>query len=382
MKRRAFLAAGSLSLPFVLRSIAEDKQPHWIYLSTDLGPGIYRAPWNAETGEVGALQVAAKTARPTFFALHPDGKTLYATNELEKGAVSAFRLHPVNGKLEQLGSSVATNGDSPCYVSVDPSGSFAFAANYNDGTLCALPLASDGGLKQASEMFAVATFPDSPPHGPVEDRQAGPHMHSATIFDGHLFACDLGDDAIFIFPLDRRRTQPLGKPLVTRVCKPGSGPRHVAVHPNGRWIFGVTEMGCTVVRYTWAEGRLTPVCDSEVSSLSGWTKKTGSAVPTVSEVAIEGQFLYVATRGADVLAVFRIDPASGALQHVQTVPCGGITPRHFAVAPGGKFLLCANQGTGVAGSGNLTAFRRDGVSGRLELLKVHAADTPMFVQFV
>jgi 6-phosphogluconolactonase len=388
--RRELVKRGA-ALPLAISELAHGQAGNsWVLFGTDTGDGIYRARWNAETGAVGPIELAVKTPHPTFFAMHPARNILYTTNELEEGGVSAFHVDRATGALTLLGQS-GTHGAGPCYISVDPAGTALFAANYNDGSLANLRLAADGkpGPVLTSTVYCTGG------HGPYAGRQDGPHMHCALVSpDGHyLLACNLGCDEILTFRImEKQPDDPTGfvlhvsstglREVGSVKTRPGVGPRHVAFHANGRWVYCIDELACALDVYDWHEGVLTPRLADSVSTLEQPVHRGADGLPeTASEIAIVGDVLYAATRGADVIAVFAIDPATGRLAHEQTVPAGGRIPRHFAVSPDQRWIVVANQGTDVAGTASVAVFRR-GQGGRLALTKSYPAVSPMFVQWV
>ena len=349
-------------------------------LGTQTGAGIYRARWDASSGVLSSPELAIATPRPTFLALHPTLPVLYAGNEGDGPAatVSAFSLDRRAASLALLGSQ-PTQGNSPCFVSVDRTGQLLFAANYGGGSLAAFPL-SAGGVPDgaAAQYFSCAKTGLCGTPGPVHDRQDGPHLHCATLSPDNRFvlACDLGDDAILAFPIHPGTTPALGIPqrLPARI---GSGPRHLAFHPNGRWLYCIHEIDCTVDLYTWNSSK--GVADAQLVAqsmvqLAG--RSTTSTPNTAAEIAISrnGQFLYACTRGIDILTVFHIDPATGSLTQLQQLSCGGQSPRFFALDPTEQWLLCTNQ---VGNS--VTIFARNTETGQLTPHGSMAMPSPMCI---
>jgi len=248
--RRQFLAA-SAALPFALRSFAETTAPRWVLLGTDKGKGIYRAPWNPTTGEIGKIELAIESDRPDYFARH--GNLLYAANAGSgaNAAVSCFSINPNTCDLKLL-THVSSHGDGPCYVSVDQTGRNVFIANYTGGTFTAYKASPNGALAEASSLDCH-TDPVCGPVGPTKPRQDAPHLHCATLTPDNRFVlvCDLGSDAIDVFPLDPTASKPLSAPI--RIpTRPGSGPRHVAFHPNAKWLYCIHELDCTIDLYDWS----------------------------------------------------------------------------------------------------------------------------------
>jgi 6-phosphogluconolactonase len=382
LTRREF-AARALALPFALRGLISAQATHgsrWVLLGTDTGKGIYRAAWNSTTGTLGPIQLAVETARPNYFARHPTLPVIYSVNE-ENGAgagLSSFDLDAASGGLT-LKNEVSSQGDGPCFVSIDPTGSMAFVANYAGGSFAAFRVTNVGTLAQAIGVFKYTQAT----HGPVADRQDAAHIHCATIApgNGHVVTCDLGDDVLLVFPVGPGRGDYVRVPVRVE-ARAGSGPRHVAFHPNGSWVYCIHELDCTIDLYDWQIQRGQPMMrmreGSVVSTLAKGTPLTGN---TACEIVVsdDGRFVYACTRGEDSLVVYRVDESSGNLTEQQRLRCGGKVPRYIAFDPSRRWLLCCNQ----AAPGSVTVFSHDAATGRLGLKpRTFAAPTPMFAMWV
>jgi len=371
------------ALPFALRGFAAGQGaasgPKWVLLGTDTGKGVYRAAWNAATGSLGPVQLAAEAARPSYLAKHPKLAVVYAVNAVsgDGAAVSSFTLGPSG--LTPL-NKVRSQGDGPCFVSVDPTGSMAFVANYAGGSFAAFRLTNVGELAQAIGVFKYTQAT----HGPVADRQDAAHIHCATIdpTNKYVLACDLGDDVILIFPVGPGNGDYVRVPV--RVgARAGSGPRHVAFHPNGSFVYCIHELDCTIDFYDWRMQQGQPVMrlreNSVVSTLEKGVPLKGN---TACEIVIsdDGKFLYSCTRGdgSNSIEVWKIDE-NGYLTQVQRLSSGGKVPRYIAFDPSRKWLVCCNQGA----PGNVAVFSRDAATGRLGVKpRTFAAATPMFALWV
>jgi len=386
--RRSFLASAA-ALPFALRTFATSAfadpvsaHPRWILLGTGTDKGIFRAAWNAATGELSNIQAAAPAQHPSFLAMHPTLPILYAVNEIPEGngVLSSFQLDPATATLTQL-QRVSTGGNGPCYVSVDHTGGAAFVANYGGGSFAAFSLGHTGALHNAAATFRCNNNPACGTLGPNKDRQEAAHMHCAVVSPDNRFVlvCNLGEDAIEIFPIHPSAPGPVEAP--TRfAARPGSGPRHLAFHPNGRWLYCIHELDCTVDLYDWnvSNGLPSPVLrkDSVFSTLASGASLTGNTACEIS-ISPDGRLLYANTRGVDSLVVCRIDPSTGLLTEQQRIKTGGFT-RHFTFDPSRRWLLCANQT-----DASVTVFAHDPTTGHLaETPKSFAVDIPMFIQFV
>lgn len=391
ISRRVVLAAAPLLplAPYLTRSLFGQHLSHHmakLYVGTythDMGvagkaDGIYMADWDAAAGAAGPLQLAMKAADPSFLAAPPSRDALYAVNEVEDypqadsgkgGSVTAFRRDPASGKLTE--QNIAPSGGSgPCYVTVDHAGRAAFVANYNNGTLASFRITPQG-LEGPVTVFA------SHGSGPNKDRQKSPHLHCAVLSpdERFLLVSDLGTDHIWIFHVDPR-TAEIKETGTPWRAKPGSGPRHTHFHPNGKWVYSINEMTSTVDALRWDAKAGTLTWLSQVSLRD--PAYTGES--TGAELAIDrtGRHLYASNRAEDILVVFSIDPASGALTLVQRVGCGGKNPRDFALDPSEKWLVVSNQDTQ-----NVAVFARDPHSGKLTATdRSYHLGAPVAVLFV
>jgi 6-phosphogluconolactonase len=288
-----------------------------------------------------------------------------------EGAVSAFRIGG-KGALTALGA-LPSQGAGPCYVSVDHTGKRVFVANYAGGTVARFAVAADGALRAAETTFDCRKNPVCGVLGPNAARQEAAHMHCATVTPDNraVLACNLGEDAIEVFPLAGSRfDQP-----VRVAARAGSGPRHLAFHPNGRWVYCVHELDCTVDLYEWHNGQLTLRPKSVVSTLpQGAAPGDNTGCEVV--VSQDGRFLYANTRGAEMVTVFAIGP-TGLLTELQKVSSGGTVTRLIALDPSRRWMLCLHQG-----SGGVTVLAHNARTGRLGEARSFAAETPMCVAFV
>lgn len=359
-----------LTLLFCLTAVASPLRPaqkaaaktYWVYLGTYTGPtskGIYRYHFDASTGRAAAPGLAAETTNPSFLAVSPNQRFLFAVNEVadydgeKSGAVSAFAIDHKTGNLTLI-NQISSRGPGPCYLSLDKTGHFVLVANYDEGSVAAFPVLQDGRLGQASAFVQHAGHSVNP------QRQEGPHAHCIETdrSNRHAIAADLGLDRLLVYHFDSK-TGALtpNQPPFAKV-KPGSGPRHFAFDPSGRFLYLVDEMGSTIYAfsYDFNQGALRPL--QSISSLPKSFKGENYA----AEIAVHpsGKFLYASNRGHDSIAVFAIDPAKHTLTPREDVPTEGKFPRSFGITPDGAYMFVANQK-----SDNVVIFRIDQRSGRL-----------------
>ena len=359
--RRDFLsttALGIVGMGITGSSRAADERFAYIgtYTNTGHSEGIYRLFLNTETGAMRIGGVAAKSADPSFLALHPSGRVLYAVNELESfggkptGAVSAFAIARESGALTPLGQ-LASHGKAPCYVSVDRTGHTVLVANYVSGTIATFTVRQDGGLGEAR------TIVHHEGKGPDPERQEGPHAHCIITdpTNRYVLAADLGVDGVLVYRFNEK-SGALSTAANRVGTNPGAGPRHLAFHPTGRFLYVINELDSTLVVYKY-DGDRGALEQVQVTAASpGGTAKN---FPAELKVAASGRFLYASNRGDNTIAMFAIDASSGQLTAMQQVSTGGDWPRHFAFDPTERFLLVANQR-----SDSILSFRVDDETGR------------------
>ncbi len=339
--------------------------------------GIYVYRFDAATGELTPLGLAAESRNPSFLAVSPDRRFLYAVDEVrnfggqDSGGIRAFSVDRETGKLTFL-NEVASRGTDPCYLTLDNSGRHLFTANYTSGSLAGFAIAANGHLGQNSALIQPRGKGFEP------ERQEGPHAHSINFSRDNRFAvaADLGLDELNVYRFQNARGRLSAKPLRSLKLEPGAGPRHFAFHPNGRFAYLVNEMQSAVVAlsYDRADGTLSRL--QQISMLPADFKGHNDAAEV--QVHPSGKFLYASNRGHDSIAVFSIHPRKGTLTLVEIVSTQGKEPRHFAIDPTGSFLLAANQN-----SDNIVVFKIDANTGRLTATgKTVEAPTPVFVKFV
>jgi 6-phosphogluconolactonase len=350
----AAIAASAVAAP------AAKPGPTTVYVGTytdGTSRGIYRVTFDPATGVLTEPVLAVETKNPSFLALHPNGRFLYAAGEVSSfegaktGMVSSFAIDPRTGNLTLLNQQ-ASAGAGTCHLVVDKTGRNLLVANYGGGTVAVLPLPieADGRLKPAASVRAHEGT------GPNEGRQEKPHAHGIYLDAAERFALspDLGADRIFVYRFDAAKgtLEPHGAfPLA-----PGSGPRHLAFHPSGKFVYVINELVSTVTAFSY---------DPEKGELA--TLQTTSTLPAgfsgtswTAEVAVspDGRFVYGSNRGDDSLAVLAVDQKTGRLEPAGFAPVGGKTPRHFTIDPSGGFILAAHQG-----SGSIAVLRIDPATG-------------------
>jgi len=368
--RREFLAAAAVGLVACARGSHSlesrgESQPDdaLLYVGTytegTRSDGIYLLRMDRRTGNLRRVGSVDAGANPSFLAIHPNGRALYAANEVEThngkptGAVSAFAIASDTGALTRLNEQ-PSEGGAPCFVSMDRSGRVVLVANYAAGSVAMLPIKADGALAPATKVVRHTGS------GPNAERQSAPHAHCIVADPSNRFAlaADLGADRVFVYRLDLDDKSLRHVEGGDTVMRPGAGPRHIAFHPTLPLVFVANELDSTVatLRFDAERGALSPL-DIRSTIPPGWT---GTNYPADIHIASSGRTLYVSNRGLNSLAVFSVAASTGALTLEQMVPTEGDWPRNFSLDPTGRWLLVANQR-----SDSVVVFGRDPESGRL-----------------
>jgi 6-phosphogluconolactonase len=321
--------------------------------------GIYVSRFDSAAGQLSAPQLAAETKSPSFLALHPNVRFLYAVEESStvggtgQGGVTAFGIEP-GGKLKVLNTR-PSGGSGPCHLALNATGQWLIAANYGSGSVGALRVRKDGTLE------APACTVQHLGSSVNQSRQEGPHAHCANFSPDGRFAlvCDLGLDKVMVYRLGAKEHVLMTNDLEFATLAPGSGPRHLAFGRNGKFLYVVNEMSSTVTTFSWEAKR---GAMREVQTISTLPEKFAGQ-NSCAEIAAHpsGEFVYASNRGHDSIVVFAADQKTGRLSFVEHEPTQGSTPRHFALDPTGGWLLAENQT-----SDSVVVFRVDTRRGRLQ----------------
>jgi 6-phosphogluconolactonase len=328
------------------------------YTTKTASKGIYAFRYDASSGKLEPLGVAAETEDPSWIAIHPNGKFLYAANEAGKDStVSGFALDAKTGKLTLLNELPAL-GEDPCYISLDKTGKYLLVANYTSGNVVVFPLGADGKLGPAT-----ANVRDEGPLGPNKERQEGPHAHWIETSAGNRFAyvSDLSLDRVLIYKFDAEGGR-LSNPDASQsdafsaALPPGSGPRHLAFSHDGKFMYVLGELRSTVTTFANQAGEKYRALQTVSALPAAFSRRNDAA-----EIALHpsGKFIYTSNRGLDSIAVFHVE-GSGLLSLAANVRTGGKEPRHFSIDPSGNYLLAENQL-----SDTIVTFRIDQKTGAL-----------------
>ncbi|WP_157974404.1 lactonase family protein [Lewinella sp. IMCC34183] len=321
-------------------------------------PGIYRYALRSD-GTLDSRGRVAEINSPSFLAYNPDRSVLVAVEETETGSVAAFSVE--GDSLEYLNSQ-PSGGGGPCHVNVSQDG-YVGVANYGGGTAELLRLTADGSL--------------SAPLDVSNHRSRGgetPHAHSSYFLNGgtEMLSVDLGTDEVWHYNLDKEDGKLVPHTPPSLRMEPGAGPRHLSIHPNGKWLYVINELNSTVTQVSRS--------GSELSVVDSWSTLpedfTGESFCADIHVSRDGKFLYGSNRGHNSIVVYAISAASGALTPLEYEPVAGDWPRNFALSPDEQFLLVANQR-----SKNITTLRRNTKTGMLDFVTSTTAPIPVCILF-
>lgn len=315
--------------------------------------GIYRFTFDGDERKISDVTLAAELTNPTYVTVSNDKKFLYAVGNIEgQGGVKAYAIDPETHELEAI-NAIIKEGPTPCHISVSKDRTYVVTANYNSKEVVCYRLNKDGSLKDISD---IKLHEGSGPH----DRQDKPHMHYAGFSpdERYVISVDLGSDAVTSY---RFKEGKLTKEAVFHTPA-GSGPRHIAFHPNNKIAYVMTELSSEVLtlKFDQETGRFTLVDQVKTIPESHKTVNDGSAV----HISSDGRFVYVGNRGHNSIAVFKVDDQTFNLSLVEYVDSLGDWPRDFALTPDDAFIICSNKITGT-----LTLFERHADTGKLTAIQ-------------
>ena len=328
--------------------------------------GIHAFGFDSENGTLKLLKRTTGVQSPFFIALSPDRRFLYSIDEFggKDNFVAAFAIEGRGGDLRALNRQ-NSRGKAACYVEVDPTGKSVLVANYSSGSVASLPVMGDGSLGESASFFQHSGSGGDP------QRQQGPNAHCFVVSpDGkHALAADLGIDKVMIYTLDAAiaKLAPNAAQSFAKLT-PGSGPRHLTFHPNGKLVYVINELANTITVFDWNAAHGTLQEKQTIATLPA--DFTGKSYTADLKITPDGKHLYGTNRGHDSIASYRI-AADGTLTLLIVQPSGGKGPQNLLITPDGRWLLCANMP-----GNNVVVFKIDSASGSI---KSHgeAVEVPM-----
>ena len=332
--------------------------------------GVYVFRMNPSNGGLTLLQTA-EIANPSYLALDPTLQHLYSVNEMTDGAVSAFAINQTNGTLTFL-NMMPTNGQDTTHLSVQPSGQYLFAASYTSGNFQVFPINSDGSIGDMTDNFQSVGNGT----GPNPARQEGPHAHQIlTDLDGnHVFGVDLGADKVNVWNLDPSTGVLNPNTVPFAGIASGSGPRHMAFHPDRQHAYVLSELVSAVTVFSYDPVRAAFIWQQTISALPA--DFTGTSTAAEIRIHPSGRFLYTTNRGHNSVAMFEIEQETGELEVIGWESTRGEWPRGMNIDPSGTFLYAANQNTD-----DIAVFRIQSTSGKLRFSTLVNTPTPVDVEF-
>jgi 6-phosphogluconolactonase len=371
LSRRGFLkGAAALSVASSVPAIAQSSKRTgrtfaYVGSYTDApgdgsnGKGIYLFEMDQQTGALTLLKLAAKAASPSWLVLHPSGRYLYAANEITNfngtsGSVSAYAVDRASGDLRFL-NPVSSEGGGPAYISTDADGKYVFVANYVGGSIAVFPIHPDGSLARACDVHrdsgsvGSTTPTNAPPGSFAWSGHDTPHAHmiKADPKNRFILHTDLGQDRIYVHHFDQSKGKltPAATPFIS--LPTGDGPRHLAFHPNSRWLYSIQEEASTLTFFHYDPSTGSLASQQTISTLPpGFT---GTSFASGVKVSADGRFLYAGNRLHDTIAIFSIE-SDGRLKSLGEVSTMGDYPSQFNIDPSGKFLYACNRKSDVVTS--------------------------------
>ena len=357
-----------MALTFSAGAEAQNKARFYVGTgSRDSGSSITLCELDLSSGAVTVIDTFNNCVGPGYVALSPDRKNLYSVNQ--DHTVAAFAVGK-GGVLSYLNRQPA-EGQNPCHVSVHPSGRAVFVANYGSGSWAAYPVVTTGKLHDA---MAKVQFNGS---GPDKSRQEKPHAHCAVPSPNgkYVYVSDLGTDRLMNYQIDTNNGQIVPNPAQAYFStKPGAGPRHLAIHSSGKYLYLLNEMHKTLTACAIDENGVVSELETVPTIPADYQEKNTSAAVRLHP---NGRFVYVSNRGYDSVHGYEILP-NGKLKSVNEVREGIATPRDFNFDPSGKFMVVGNQKTS-----DLTVYKVDPKTGQLDFLsKSISLKDPICFQFL
>lgn len=314
--------------------------------------GIYIYKFNTENGD-SRLISSVKTSNPSFLTISPDQKLIYCVNEDASGAVTAFSFDKSKGAITELNRQ-SSHGMHPCYITIDKTGKWVIAGNYSSGTIAVYPVNKNGSLSTATDSLQHEG------NSVNSARQESAHVHAAVFSKTNktLYVPDLGMDRVMIYKFDKKKGKLIPAPTPFVMTEPGAGPRHLDIHPNGKYAYLMEELTGAVSVYRLDKNENLIL----IQNISGLPRDFYGDIGSADiHVSPDGKFVYCSNRGeSNTIGIFKVNQSTGELSWLGHQSTLGKTPRNFNFDPYGNFLLAANQN-----SDEIVIFKRDKETGLL-----------------
>lgn len=356
---------GILVLIILTSFISCNSEESFLYVGTYTNgesEGIYKLPFNLNTGEIGKKQLAVKTDNPSFIAFSKNKKFMYAVNETNdyngevSGAIEAYSIDK-EGNLHFL-NKMSSKGAHPCHISVDQKNEKLAVSNYTGGTVAIYNINANGSLSETVQVI----------NHNLDSVQS--HAHSAKFIHNSLFVADLGRNSVFEYEKKQDAFQLKTNAIVQMAEK--AGPRHFTFDNSGNFIYVISEYANTITAIK-KEGENFELLQSESTLTTSFKEVSFCADIHISK---NQQFVYGSNRGENSIVVFKRDLENGTLQKIQNISTKGDWPRNFTLSPNGKFLLVANQR-----SNSISVFNVDTETGKLSYIKNYELNAPVCLVF-
>jgi 6-phosphogluconolactonase len=327
--------------------------------------GIYTYSISKD-GKLKNIREAAAITNPSFLAKSKDNKTLFAVSEIDENGTGFIHSYEIKKDSLHFINKQESGGAHPCFIAVNEA-NYIITANYTGGNI---------GLLKASEKGEMApiSFVQQHTGKGTTERQTAPHAHSTWFHPtkNEIISVDLGTNELWFSKLDTTKNELIYTPQKKLKVAEGAGPRHLIFHPNNKWIYVLSELNNSISLLK--EKEETYFIGSTISTLP----KEVTAHSNAADIHItkDGKFLYASNRGAESIAIFKVNSENGSLTSIGYTPVLGANPRNFSLSPEEDFLLVANQD-----SNNIISFKRNPSSGALTFVDKIFAPTPVCILF-
>ncbi|WP_276169046.1 lactonase family protein [Zobellia alginiliquefaciens] len=328
--------------------------------------GVYMYSINSK-GYLSKKGIVAKTDNPSFITKSHDGQYLLLVNENGGNNVGTIESYAIHDETLSLLDKKTSGGMSPCFININQQG-HVLTANYGSGSIGFLQLKSTGKL---SNLLYVQQHTGKGSN----IRQEGPHAHSVWFEEdeNNIISIDLGSNKLYFSKIDYANKKLIYRKQHKLTMPAGSGPRHLAWHPNKKWFYVINELSSTISLIKKTDN-VSYEIDNSISTLP----KTYKLPNTSAEIIIssDGEFIYASNRGHNSVVIFKVNHTNGRLTAIRHESVRGVGPRNFVLTPDENFLILANQKTN-----SLVSFKRNKTNGLLSYIDQIMAPTPVCILF-